>query len=69
MQPLLSFSTTKPSTIGVSTGSKAPIETFPTPRFEGDSGIYSYTFYQGCKIMTIAGVEYIRDCYGKLRRR
>jgi hypothetical protein len=69
MQNPLSFSTTKPNPIGVSTGSKAPIETFATPRFEGDSGIYSYTFYQGCKILTISGVTYIRDCYGRLRVR
>ncbi len=65
----LSFSTTKPP-LGGSTGPRAPpIETFATPRFEGDAGIFNYTYYQGCKLMTINGVNYIRDCYGKLKVR
>jgi hypothetical protein len=65
----LSFSTSKP-VIGGSTGTKAgPVETFATPRFEGDAGIFTYTYYQGCKLMTIEGVNYIRDCYGRLRVR
>ncbi len=49
--------------------SLTPIQTFETPRFEGDSGIYSYEHYKGCKIMTINGICYIRDCFGKLRLR
>ncbi len=49
--------------------SLAPIQTFETPRFEGDTGIYTYTHYKGCKAMTINGINYIRDCYGRLRVR
>jgi hypothetical protein len=60
----LSFS----SSPSPSSGNGKPIKTFDTPRFEGDTGIYTYTFYKGCKMMTIDGVSYIRDCYGNLRR-
>jgi hypothetical protein len=62
----LSFSSF-PSPSGPAT--KTPIKTFETPRFEGDTGVYSYTHYQGCKMMTINGVNYIRDCYGNLKQR
>ena len=63
---MLSFSS---STSSASAQKAAPIKTFDKPRFEGDSGIYTYTFYQGCKQMTIDGVRYIRDCYGNLKLR
>ena len=65
---MLSFSSSRSAT-SAPRASMAPIQTFEKPRFEGDSGIYSYEHYKGCKLMTINGVQYIRDCFGKLRVR
>ncbi len=65
---MLSFSASRLPAFGPKP-SKAPIQTFETPRFEGDSGIYSYEHYKGCQLMTINGISYIRDCFGKLRVR
>ena len=67
----LSFSTTGPLLgTGLGWGSKkrtgVPIETFETPRFPGDTGIYDYEHYMGCAPVTIDGVKFKRNCFGKL---
>ena len=60
---MLSFSSSSSKPVAQT---KAPIQTFDKPRFEGDSGIYDYPFYQGCKLITIGGVKYTRKCDGTL---
>ena len=65
MIPTLSFSATGPL-VGTKPRSGVPIKTFEKPRFPGDTGIYNYEHYMGCKKVTIDGVDFKRNCWGKL---